>query len=128
MATGGRVLHHLAQRLPDARNCVLLAGFQAEGTGGRVLEEGAKFLRIHGQVVPVRAEVVSLHQFSAHAGRSELLRWLSGSPVPPAQIYIVHGEPNAASALQSAIQSQLGWHSLPAKYLQTVELDPSPSA
>ena len=128
MATGGRVLHHLAQRLPDARNCVLLAGFQAEGTGGRVLEEGAKFLPIHGQVVPVRAEVVSLRQFSAHAGRSELLRWLSGSPVAPAQIYIVHGEPNAASALQSAIQSQLGWHSLPAKYLQTVELDPSPSA
>jgi metallo-beta-lactamase family protein len=127
MATGGRVLHHLSQRLPDARNCVLLAGFQAEGTGGRMLEEGAKTLRIHDHIVPVRAEVVNLRQFSAHAGRSELLQWLSGLPAAPQQIYIVHGEPVAATALQSAIQKQFHWPATPAKYLQTVDLDSPPS-
>jgi metallo-beta-lactamase family protein len=127
MATGGRVLHHLAQRLPDARNCVLLVGFQAEETNGRALQEGAKFLRIHGHVVPVGAEVVNLSQFSAHAGRSELLRWLSGLPAAPRQIYIVHGEPNAASALQAAIQAQFHYRATPAKYLQTIELDSAAS-
>ncbi len=122
MATGGRVMHHLAQRLPDARNCVLLAGFQAEGSGGRLLEEGAKFLKIHGQMVPVRAEVTNLRQFSAHAGQSELMRWLSGLPAPPRQLYLVHGEPAAATALQSTIQSKLGWRPTVAEYLKTVDL------
>ena len=122
MATGGRVLHHLAQRLPDPRNAVLLAGFQAEGTRGRALLEGAKTLRIHGEDVPVRAEVVELAQFSAHAGRSEILRWLAGLPAPPRQTFIVHGEPAAASALGSVVQSQMGWRvTLPA-YRQTYEL------
>src|SRR4029077_14880929 len=78
MATGGRVLHHIAQRAPDPRNAILLAGFQAEGTRGRSLEDGAKTLRIHGDDVPIVAEVVNLRQFSAHAGKSELLRWLTG--------------------------------------------------
>jgi metallo-beta-lactamase family protein len=122
MATGGRVMHHLAQRLPDARNCVLLAGFQAEGSGGRIMEEGAKFLKIHGQMVPVRAEVTNLRQFSAHAGQSELMRWLSGLPAPPRQLYLVHGEPAAATALQSTIQSKLGWRPTVAEYLKTVDL------
>jgi len=122
MATGGRVMHHLIQRLPDPRNCVLLAGFQAEGTGGRILEDGAKFLKIHGQMVPVRAEVVNLRQFSAHAGKSELLHWLSGLPAPPRQLYLVHGEPAAATALQATIQSQLRWRANVAEYLKTVDL------
>src|SRR6476661_7337844 len=80
MVSGGRVLHHLAQRLPDARNAVILAGFQAVGTRGRALQEGAKMLSLFGQQVPVRAEIVEMGQFSAHAGKSELLRWLSGLP------------------------------------------------
>jgi len=122
MATGGRVMHHLQQRLPDARNCVLLAGFQAEGSGGRLLEDGAKFLNIHGHMVPVRAEIDNLRQFSAHAGQSELLRWLSGLPAPPRQLYLTHGEPAAATALQSAIQSQLHWRATVAEYLKTVDL------
>src|SRR5690348_12035696 len=122
MATGGRVLHHLRQRLPDARNCVLLAGFQAEGTRGRALEEGAKSIRIHGQDVPVRAEVVNLRQFSAHAGRSELLRWLAGSPAPPRQLFLVHGEPTAAKALQSAVQAQFRWSVTIPDYLQSFDL------
>jgi metallo-beta-lactamase family protein len=123
MATGGRVLHHLAQRAPDRKNAILLAGFQAEGTRGRSLEEGAKTLRIHGQDVPVAAEVINLRQFSAHAGKGELLRWLAGIPAPPRQTYLVHGEPPASAALKSAIESKFGWRvALPA-YLQTVDLD-----
>jgi metallo-beta-lactamase family protein len=122
MATGGRVLHHLEQRLPDARNCVLLAGFQAEGTRGRALEEGAKSIQIHGEMVPVRAEVVNLRQFSAHAGRSELLRWLAEIPAPPRQLFLVHGEPVAAKALQAAVQSQLHWPVTLPNYLQTFDL------
>ena len=107
MATGGRVLHHIAQRAPDPRNVILLAGFQAEGTRGRALEEGAKTLRIHGEDVPIAAEVINLRQFSAHAGKSELMRWLTGLPAPPRQTYLVHGEPAASAALKNAIESDL---------------------
>jgi metallo-beta-lactamase family protein len=123
MATGGRVLHHIAQRAPDPRNAILLAGFQAEGTRGRFLEEGAKTLRIHGHDVPIAAEVINLRQFSAHAGQSELLRWLSGIPAPPRQTYMVHGEPQASAALKSAIESKFGWRVALAAYLQTVDLN-----
>jgi metallo-beta-lactamase family protein len=122
MATGGRVLHHLEQRLPDARNCVLLAGFQAEGTRGRALEEGARSIEIHGEIVPVRAEVVNLRQFSAHAGRSELMRWLAEVPAPPRQLFLVHGEPVAAKALESAVQSALHWRVTVPNYLQSFDL------
>jgi metallo-beta-lactamase family protein len=122
MATGGRVLHHLEQRLPDANQGVLLAGFQAEGTRGRALEEGAKSIRMFGKEVPVRAEVVNLRQFSAHAGRSELLRWLSGMPAPPRQLFLVHGEPAAAQALSSAVESQMRWKVTLPNYLQSFEL------
>ncbi len=123
MATGGRVLHHLAQRAPDARNAILLAGFQAEGTLGRALEDGAKVVHIHGKAVPVAAEVINLRQFSAHAGKSELLRWLSGVPAPPRQTYIVHGEPTASASLKSAIESRFKWKVTLPKYLQTVDLN-----
>jgi len=122
MVSGGRVLHHLAQRLPDARNAVILAGFQAQGTRGRALQEGAKVLHLFGQAVPVCAEVLELGQFSAHAGKSELLRWLTGLPAPPKQTYLTHGEPEAAQALQGAIQDQLKWKVAVARYLDTVDL------
>ena len=122
MAAGGRVLHHLAQRLPDGRNAVLLAGFQAQGTRGRALQEGAKMLNIFGQQVAVNAEIIELGQFSAHAGKSELLRWLSALPAPPRQTYLTHGEPQAAQALQAAIQYKLGWRASVARYLDTVDL------
>jgi len=122
MATGGRVLHHLARRLPDSRNAALLAGFQAEGTRGRALLEGAKTVRIHGEDIPVRAEVIELAQFSAHAGRGELLRWLSGMPAPPRLTFVVHGEPVAATALQGLIESKLGWHATVPAYLQSFDL------
>jgi metallo-beta-lactamase family protein len=122
MVSGGRVLHHLAQRLPDARNAVILAGFQGQGTRGRALQEGAKTLRLFGQDVVVAAEIVTMGQFSAHAGRNELMRWLSGLPAPPKQTYLVHGEPASAQSLQRAIQAQLQWNVAVARYLDTVQL------
>ena len=122
MVTGGRVMHHLAQRLPDSRNAVILAGFQAQGTRGRALQEGAKTLRLFGQEVPVNAEIVELGQFSAHAGKSELMRWLTGLTAPPRQTYLVHGEPSAAQALQGAIRDKFKWKVDVARYLDTVDL------
>jgi metallo-beta-lactamase family protein len=122
MVSGGRVLHHLAQRLPDARNAVILAGFQAEGTRGRALQEGAKSLKLYGQDVPVLAEIISMGQFSAHAGRSELLRWLTALPAPPRQTYLTHGEPAAAQALQAAIQQKFQYKAAVARYLDTVPI------
>lgn len=123
MATGGRVLHHLARLAPDRRNAILLAGFQAEGTRGRALEEGAKSLRIHGEDVPVGAEVINLRQFSAHAGKSELMRWLTGLPAPPRQTYLTHGEPPASAALKTAIETAFRWKVALPQYLQTVDLN-----
>jgi len=122
MVTGGRVLHHLAQRLGDARNAVILGGFQAEGTRGRALQEGAKTLSLFGQVVPVLAEIVEMGQFSAHAGKSELLRWLTALQVPPKQVYLTHGEPAAAQSLQQAITEKFRWKASVARYLDTIEV------
>ena len=122
MATGGRVLHHLEQRLPDARNAVLLAGFQAAGTRGRALAEGARTVHMFGTDVPVRAEILGMHQLSAHAGQSELMRWLEGFQAPPQRAYLVHGEPPALSALQALIREKKQWKVEIAQYAQTVEL------
>jgi metallo-beta-lactamase family protein len=122
MVTGGRILHHLAQRLGDPRNCVILGGFQAEGTRGRALQEGAKTLSLYGQTVPVMAEIVEMGQLSAHAGRSELLRWLTALQVPPKRVFLTHGEPAAAQALQQAITEKFRWNTAVARYLETVEI------
>jgi len=122
MVTGGRVLHHLAQRLGDARNCVILGGFQAEGTRGRALQDGAKTLNLFGQAVPVRAEIVEMGQFSAHAGKSELLRWLGGLQATPKQVYLTHGEPAAAQSLQQAITEKFKWKAAVARYLDSVQI------
>jgi len=122
MVTGGRVLHHLAHRLGDSRNCVILGGFQAEGTRGRALEEGAKSLTLFGQVIPVRAEIVVMGQLSAHAGKSELMRWMTGLQAPPRQVYLTHGEPEAAQSLQQAISAKFRWQAAVARYLDTVEI------
>jgi metallo-beta-lactamase family protein len=122
MVSGGRVLHHLAQRLPDTRNAVILAGFQAQGTRGRALQEGARSLRLFGQDVVIKAEIVVMGQFSAHAGKSGLMRWLKALPSPPKQMYLTHGEPAAAQSLQRTIQSELKWNASVARYLDTVEI------
>jgi metallo-beta-lactamase family protein len=109
MATGGRVLHHLRQRLPDPRSTVLLVGYQAVGTRGRALEEGARWLRIFGADVPVRARVETEPRLSAHADAHELLRWLRTATRPPRRLFVVHGEPEAAAALADRVRRELGW-------------------
>jgi metallo-beta-lactamase family protein len=109
MATGGRVLHHLRQRLPDHRNTVVLAGYQAGGTRGARLLAGERTLRIFGEDVPVRAEVVSLEGMSAHADAAQLVQWLSTAPWPPQRVFVTHGEPAAADALRQRIERELGW-------------------
>ena len=109
MATGGRVLHHIAAFAPDHRNTLLFSGFQAAGTRGRKLLEGARETKIYGQWLPVNAEVAELPMMSAHADSDELLRWLSGFRRPPKRIFVVHGEADAAEALRERIQRELGW-------------------
>ena len=109
MATGGRVLHHLKERLPDERTTVLLPGFQAAGTRGRQLHDGARQIRIHGQSVAVRAQVVTLDGFSAHADRDEILRWASSLRQPPRRTFVVHGEPQASRSLAELLHARLGW-------------------
>lgn len=109
MATGGRVLHHLKHRLSDPNTTVMLVGYQAVGTRGRALQEGAKEVRVHGQRVYVRATVEKIDGLSAHADREEILKWLGGFRRPPRVTYLVHGEPPAAVALQTAIRDRLGW-------------------
>jgi metallo-beta-lactamase family protein len=123
MATGGRILHHLVQRLPDPKNAVLLVGYQGDGTNGRALQDGAQYLRIHGQEVQVKAEVVRIDQLSAHAGRSELLRWLSGFTAPPRQTFLVHGEPVALESLEAAITNRMHWPVTVPAYLQSFDLN-----
>ena len=120
MATGGRILHHLKLRLPDSRTTVLLVGYQAAGTRGRLLQEGAKTLRMYGEQVPVRAKVETLSGMSAHADRGEILRWLSGFKKAPRQVYIVHGEPEPAQHLAESIRSKFGWSVRPAVDGETV--------
>lgn len=122
MANGGRILHHLARRLPDSRSTVLMVGYQAEGSRGRALQEGAPYLRIFGEEVPVRASVVDMGQLSAHAGKSELLRWLSGFQAPPRQAFLVHGEPPALNGLRDAVVEQFHWKVTVPAYLQSFDL------
>lgn len=122
MATGGRVLHHLQAFAPHPRNTIVLAGYQAGGTRGASLAARAPSIRIFGQDVAVRAEIVQLDQFSAHADASEILQWLSALPRPPAKTFITHGEPAAADALRKRIGQELGWtYHLP-YYTEKVEL------
>ncbi len=122
MATSGRVLHHLVKYGPDRRNTILLSGFQAAGTRGRSLAEGAKELKIHGQWVPIAAEVDALDMLSAHADAGEILRWLSGFRHPPRKVFIVHGEPHAADALRLRIQDKLGWNCVVSQMRERYEL------
>ncbi len=110
MATGGRVLHHLKDALPSSRNTVMLVGFQAEGTRGRQLADGAQTVKIHGQTIPVQAHVTQIGSMSAHADSTEILRWLGGFEQPPKRTFLVHGEPAAMDPLAATIRGKLGWN------------------
>jgi metallo-beta-lactamase family protein len=123
MATGGRVVHHLEHQLADPRNCVVLTGYQAAGTRGRQLVEGARVLKMHGRYIPVRAEVVEVPHFSVHADAAEIVAWLRQSPVEPSAVYVVHGEPDASAALAERIRDELGWCAAVPRLGERVRLD-----
>jgi len=123
MVTGGRILYHLRHRLPDPRTTILLVGYQAEGTRGRSLQEGAPRLRIFGQDVDVGAQVEVIDGLSAHADQGEILRWLAGFRRPPRQTWVVHGEPGPASALAALVREKLGWSAAVAEDGQEIDLE-----
>lgn len=122
MATGGRILHHLKRRLPDPKTTVLFVGYQAAGTRGRLLKDGATEMKMLGVTVPVRAQIMVSDAYSAHADREEILRWLGAFKQPPEMTYVVHGEPEAATGLRDAITSRLGWRAAVAEDGQRVTL------
>ncbi|HTN42667.1 MAG TPA: MBL fold metallo-hydrolase [Nitrospiria bacterium] len=122
MATGGRVLHHIKAFAPDPRNTILFVGYQAGGTRGEAMTHGAPSVKIHGEYIPVRAEVVALEGLSAHADYAEIMDWLGHFDEPPAKTFITHGEPPAADALRHRIEEQRGWRCRVPDYLERAEL------
>ena len=123
MATGGRVLHHIKAFGPDPKNTIMFAGFQAAGTRGRAMVEGAREVKIHGEWVTIRAEVADLTMLSAHADAGEILRWLGGFKAPPRRTFIVHGEPGSSAALGERIGRELGWRCEIPRMGERFELD-----
>jgi metallo-beta-lactamase family protein len=121
MATGGRILHHLKRWLPEERATVLLCGFQAYGTRGRALLEGSKDIRIYGKEVPVRAKVDKINGLSAHADRTELLKWSGALQRPPKATYLVHGEPEASQAFANTLTKKK-WNAVVAEDRAQVDL------
>ncbi len=122
MVTGGRILHHLKHYLGDARNTVLLAGFQAAGTRGDRLARGEKEIKIHGQMWPVLAQIEKLDNMSAHADYGEILTWMENFSVTPRKVFVVHGELTAAQSMKDKIEEKFGWNAVVPEHKQTEEL------
>ena len=112
MATGGRVLHHLRRFLPSENNTILFVGYQAGGTRGRRLLDGAEEIKIHGQFVPVRARIAQVQALSAHADHEEIVAWLGDAKMKPRQVFVTHGEPSAAAAMRERLSRELGWNAV----------------
>jgi metallo-beta-lactamase family protein len=123
MATGGRILHHLKFRLPRPQDTVLFIGYQGAGTRGRAIQEKSSSVKIHGEHIPVRAQIESLSGFSAHGDYNEILAWLMGFNRPPRKTFLVHGEPDASASLQEKIEDKLGWRVVIPKYRESFILD-----
>lgn len=122
MATGGRVVHHLKAFIADPRNTVLFTGYQAAGTRGEALTHGVKNIKIHGEYLPVRAEIVLQDSLSAHADYQEILEWLKNFKHPPKEVFLTHGEPIAADVLRHKIEEKLKWKCIVPEYLEKVTL------
>jgi metallo-beta-lactamase family protein len=122
MVTGGRIQHHLMQKLPDARNTVVFIGFQAPGTRGFVIKSGAPEVKIFGEIVPIKAQIVAFEEFSDHADTPELLEWLHTFPKRPSVTYLVHGEPSASSQLRDTMTKELGWNVRVAEWMQKAQI------
>jgi metallo-beta-lactamase family protein len=127
MMTGGRVLHHVEAFGPDPKNAILLAGYQAGGTRGARLAAGERSLRMFGREVLVRAEIVQLGAFSGHADANEILAWIGTAPTPPEQVWLTHGEPEAADALRLRIERELRIDCQVADVAQRIGLDGTPA-
>lgn len=123
MATGGRIVHHLKVFAPDPRNTILFAGFQAEGTRGAAMVNGADSIKIHGEYVPVRAQIVSIDGLSAHGDYVQILEWLKRMKRAPKQVFITHGEPAAAAAMVQHVEDTLHWPARVPEYLETAVLE-----
>jgi metallo-beta-lactamase family protein len=123
MCTGGRVKHHLVANISRPENTVLFVGYQASGTLGRQILDGAESVRIFGQYLPVRARIAQINSFSAHADRDELLKWLSGLKSPPRRVFVVHGEPDSAGELSSVIKEKMRWNVSVPVFLEEAVLD-----
>ncbi|MRI32931.1 MBL fold metallo-hydrolase [Endozoicomonas sp. OPT23] len=122
MASGGRVLHHLKHILPNHRNSVLFVGYQAMGTRGEKLVNGAASIKIHGQDVPVRAKIRDFDGFSAHADSGQIVSWLKSIKTPPRQVFVTHGEESAAAAMAEKVSAELGWNARVPELLEKVTL------
>ncbi len=109
MLTGGRILHHLDAFAPDPRNAIILSGFQAAGTRGRLIQDGAREIKMHGHLVPIRAKVYSLENLSAHGDYSEILSWLKSSNIRPKRVFVTHGEPSSSESLKNQIAELFSW-------------------
>ncbi|MCP5324916.1 MAG: MBL fold metallo-hydrolase [Oceanospirillaceae bacterium] len=123
MASGGRVLHHLKGILPDHRNSVLMAGFQAPGTRGDAMVNGADKIKIHGEYYPMRAHIYNLASLSAHADYAEIIDWLKKMRQPPKRVFVTHGERCAADAMRVHIKEELHWNACVPDYMDSIELD-----
>jgi metallo-beta-lactamase family protein len=109
MATGGRVVHHLEHMLPDHRNSVLLVGYQAVGTRGQLLLQGVDELKMHGRMIPVKAKIVQIEEFSVHADSADLINWLGNATQAPSKLFVIHGEGASAESFAELVKSKLDW-------------------
>jgi len=123
MCTGGRIKYHLVNNISREESTILFVGYQAMGTLGRQIVDGAKTARILGQYYPVRARIGQIHGFSAHADRDELVRWLSSLRKPPRRIFVTHGELNASQHLASLVRNSRGWETVIPSYKDQFFLD-----
>ncbi len=123
MMTGGRILHHLIKRLPQRQTTLLIIGYQAEGTRGRAIMEGAKTVKMYGELIPVRAHVANISGYSGHADYNEILAWLMGFNRPPVKTFLVHGERVASKSLADKIRNKLGWEVVIPRYGVSHELE-----
>jgi metallo-beta-lactamase family protein len=123
MLTGGRILHHLAAYGTDPKNAIILSGYQAGGTRGAALAAGERQLRIYGEDVRIRAEVIQMESLSAHADSDGLIEWMKAAGREPRMTYITHGEPEASDALRVRIKRELGWRARVPEYLESILLE-----
>lgn len=122
MLTGGRILHHLKAFAGDGRNTILLTGFQAAGTRGEALLRGKRELKVHGEYIPIRAQVAELENISAHADYAEILSWLEGCQIAPRRVFVTHGEPIASDEMRLRLIDRFGWHAMVPDDRQSVDL------